>query len=203
MNSAGQSAPMDFNRIINGVIRAARLDRTFFNEVERDTSYTQDSLVVVIAVSVIGALGAFLSALTVGRGFLAAILSFVWAAVWGVIGFYLWVYLVTWVGTRFFKGQGDAGEVQRCLGFAYGPQLLGILQVIPCLGAIASFIGWIWSLVAGFVAIQEALDQDTTNAALTVVISGVIVIVVGLVLASILGVGAAIGGALTGAFSGR
>lgn len=203
MNSAGQSAPLDFNRIINGVIRAAKLDRAFFNEVESDTSYTQDSLVVVIAVSLISAVGAFFSSLFLHRALLAVIGSFLWAAIWGVVGFYLWVYLVTWVGTRFFKGQGDAGEVQRCLGFAYGPQLLGILQVIPCLGALASFIGWIWSMVAGFVAIQEALDQDTTNALLTVVISAIIVIVIGVVIGSILGVGAAIGGALTGAVTGQ
>ncbi|HEX9115348.1 MAG TPA: Yip1 family protein [Anaerolineae bacterium] len=198
MNSAGQAAPMDFNRIVNGVIRAARLDRTFFKEIEGDTSYTQDALVVVIAVSLISAIGAFLGGLLLHHGFLAVILSFIWTAVWGVIGFYLWVYLVTWVGTKFFKGQGDAGEVQRCLGFAYGPQLLGILQVIPCLGALASLIGWVWSMVAGFFAIQEALDQDTTNALLTVVISAVIVFVIGSLIGGILVGGAVLGGALTG-----
>ena len=41
MNNAGpSSSPIDFNRIVNGVIRAARLDRTFFKEIEKDTSYT-------------------------------------------------------------------------------------------------------------------------------------------------------------------
>ena len=35
---------MDFNRIFNGMIRAMRLDKTFFEEVEHDTSYNQDAL---------------------------------------------------------------------------------------------------------------------------------------------------------------
>ena len=102
------------------------------------------------------------------------------------------------VGTSFFKGQGDRGEVQRCLGFAYGPQILGILAVIPCLGTLAAFIGWIWAMVVGFVAVQEALNQDSTNAALTVIISGVIVLVIGTVIAGIIGAAALAGSVLTG-----
>lgn len=199
MNSSGQSSPLDFNRIVNGVIRAAQLDKTFFKQVEKDTSYTQDALVVVVVVSLISALGSFLGGLFAGH-ILQAIGSFIWTAVWGVAAFYLWCFLVSWIGTSFFKGQGDFGEVQRCLGFAYGPQVLGILAVIPCLGWLAGLIGWIWSMVVGFVAVREALDQDNTNAVLTIVISGVIVIILTAIIGGILaGVGLA-GAAVSGAF---
>ena len=53
---------MDFNRIISGMIRAARLDVSFYEEVERDPSYAQDALIVVIIASVAGAIGSFLGA---------------------------------------------------------------------------------------------------------------------------------------------
>ena len=51
---------MDFNRIVNGMIRAMRLDKSFYEEVEHDPSYNQDALGVVILVSVVGAVGSFL-----------------------------------------------------------------------------------------------------------------------------------------------
>jgi hypothetical protein len=178
---------MQTGRIIDGVIRAARLDKSFYAEVEKDTSYSTDALIIVIAVSVLGAVGAFLGTLIGGGGFLRAIGTFIWGVVWGVAAYYLLSFIISWVGTSFFKGQGDMGEVQRCLGFAYAPRLLSILAVIPCIGWIAALAGWIWSAVMGFVAIREALDQDTTNAVLTVVVSFVAVIVIGLVIGGILG----------------
>jgi hypothetical protein len=198
VNSSGQSSPLDFNRIISGVIRAARLDRTFFAEVERDTSYNIDSLAVVVIAALASGIGSFFNKILFGGSFVQSVFSLVWGVVWAIAGFYLWCFLVSWVGKQFFKGQGDWGEVQRCLGFAYGPQVLGILAVIPCVGWLAALAGWIWSMVAGFVAVQEALDQDTTNALLTVVISGVIVLIVGAVIGSILGVGVFVGRSILG-----
>ena len=63
---------MDFNRIISGMIRAARLDVSFYEEVEHDESRTQEALIVVIIASVAGAIGSFLS-LLFGGSFVAAI----------------------------------------------------------------------------------------------------------------------------------
>jgi hypothetical protein len=195
--SSGQSS-IDFGRIVNGVIRVAKLDRTFYREIENDPSYTMDAWVVVIVVSLIGALGAFIGGI-IGGSILRALGTLVWTAVWGVVGFYIWVFLTHWIGTSFFKGQGTTQQLQRCLGFAYGPQILGVLAFIPCLGWIAALAGWILSIVAGYFAVQEALDQDSTNALLTIIISAVIVFVVGAVIAGILAAiglaGAAVGGA--------
>ncbi len=182
-NKAGRTGA---NRIIDGVIRAIKLDKTFYAEVEHDVSYQQDALTIVIVVSIIGAIGAFLGVL-IGRGsFLGAIGTLIWQAVWGVAAFYLLTYLIQWVGTRFFKGQGDVGEVQRCLGFAYAPRILGILAIIPCIGWLAALAGWLWSMVTSYVAVKEALDQDDTNAVLTIVVSFVAVIVVGAIISAIL-----------------
>lgn len=190
---------MDFNRIVAGVIRAARLDKSFYNMVEHDTSYNQDALVVVIVSSLVGALGSFLS-LLFNREIVAALLSFIFGALIAVGSYYLWAYVAQFVGTRFFHGTGDFGEVQRCLGFAYAPRLLNVLSVIPCLGAIAGLVAWIWSIVAGYVAIQEALDLDSTNALLTVVISAVIVFLIAAIITAIFGAIGIMGAAATGAF---
>ncbi len=193
---------MDFNRIINGMIRAARLDKSFYEEVEHDTSYTQDALAVVILVSAIGAFGNFIGQLIAGNGIGAAILGFIAGLLMAVAGYYLWVFIAQYIGTRFFKGTGDFGEVQRAFGFAYAPQVLNILSAIPCVGWLIGIVAWLWSIAAGFVAIRQSLDQDDTNAALTVVVSAIVVFVILAVIGAIfaaLGIGvAAIGGAFRG-----
>lgn len=193
---------MDFNRIINGMIRAARLDKSFYEEVEHDPSYTQDALAVVILVSAIGAFGSFIGQVLAGNGIGAAILAFIAAMLMAVAGYYLWVFIAQYIGTRFFKGTGDFGEVQRAFGFAYAPQVLNILSAIPCVGWLIGIVAWLWSIATGFVAIRQSLDQDDTNAGLTVVVSAIVVFLimalVGTVFAA-LGIGvAAIGGAFRG-----
>jgi hypothetical protein len=196
---------VDFNRIINGMIRAARLDKAFYEEVEHDTSYSQDALVVVILATVAGAFGSFLSALFNGHPG-AAIWNLISGTVTGLISYYVWVFLIQFIGTRFFKGTGDFGEVQRALGFAWAPRVLNIVSFIPFLGGLIGFIAWIWSIATGFVATRQALDQDDTNAALTVIVAAVVALLIGLLIAAIFAaiaaaigiVGAAVGGAFGG-----
>lgn len=192
---------MDFNRILNGMIRAAKLDKEFYEEVEHDPSYSQDALAVVVLVSALGAVGGFLNALFSGASILAALLGLILGLALAVGGYYLWVFVAQYVGTRFFKGTGDFGEVQRAFGFAYAPQALNLLAAIPCVGALVGIVAWLWSIATGFVAVRQSLDQDDTNAALTVIVSAIVVFIVTAVISAIfagLGVGVA---ALTGAFN--
>lgn len=192
---------MDFNRILSGMIRAARLDKAFYEEVEHDQSYSQDALAVVVLVSALGALGGFLNSLFAGAGILAAILGLILGLALAIGGYYLWVFVAQYVGTRFFKGTGDFGEVQRALGFAYAPQALNLLAAIPCVGALVGIVAWLWSIATGFIAVRQSLDQDDTNAALTVIVSAIVVFIVTAVISAIfagLGVGVA---ALTGSFN--
>ncbi len=193
---------MDFNRIIQGMIRAARLDKTFYEEVEHDASYSQDALIVVILASIAGGIGAFLGGL-IARSMVAAIVMFIVQAVLGVLGYYLWAFIAQWVGTKFFKGTGDFGEVSRAVGFAYAPRVLNLLSFIPCVGGLIGFATAIWSIATGFIAIRQSLDQDDTNALLTAIVSGVIVFAIIFVITAIVGVAVGLGAAATGALTGQ
>jgi hypothetical protein len=190
---------MDFNRMINGIIRAIKLDATFYEEVEQDPSYDQESLGVVILASVIGGLGGLISMAMTGK-ILQAILAFIVSVILTLIGFFLWVWVATYIGTRFFKGTGQFDNLKRAMGFAYAPQLLNVLSFIPCLGAIIALIAWVVSVIAGVIAVRQSLNQDNTNAILTVVVSAIVVFavlaVIGAILAAIGIGGAAIAGAL-------
>lgn len=193
---------MDFNRILNGMLRAAKLDKAFYEEVEHDASYSQDALAVVILAALAGGIGSFLGSLFMGSNILTAIGSLIFGVVVAIAAYYVWVFVAQYVGTRFFKGQGDFGEVQRAFGFAYAPQVLNILSFIPCVGWVLPLVTWLWSLATGFVAIRQSLDQDDTNAALTMVVSFLVVLAFSLILGLIGGALGLAGAALTGAFGG-
>jgi hypothetical protein len=189
---------MDLNAMINRVMRAAMLDVAVYEDVEKDTSLTQEALIVVIIVSVASGIGAFLAGL-VGGSPGAAVVGLFFGVIMGVLGYYIWAYLTYWIGTSVFNGTADVGELLRTLGYASGPRVLGILAFIPCLGGLAGLIGGIWALVTGVVAVRQALDFDTSKAVLTVIIGWIVVLVISVLLGTALGVSAAGLGALSGA----
>jgi hypothetical protein len=193
---------MDLAKMFNRVTRAAMLDVGLYEEVEADTSLNQEALIVVVLVSILSGIGGFLqSVLTGDIG--AALLALVVGVVLGVVSYYIWAYVTYFVGTNLFGGTADAGELLRVLGYASGPRVLGVLGFIPCVGGLAGIVGAIWALVAGVIAVREALDFDTTKAVLTVIIGWVIVFAISLVVGLVFGVGAVGLGALGSLFSGR
>jgi hypothetical protein len=192
---------MDFAAMINRVVRAAMLDVDLYEEVEADTSLTQEALMVVILVSIASGVGGFLAGV-IGGDIGAAVLGLILGVVMGVLGYYIWAYVTYFVGTNLFDGTADVGEMLRTLGYASGPRVLGVLAFIPCLGPLAALVGALWALVAGVVAVRQALDFDTGKAILTVIIGWVIVFIITIVVSVVLGAGAAGLGAGLGALRG-
>ncbi len=175
--------------MLSRVMRAAKLDVEFFNEVEADPSLTQEALTVVILVSLIGSIGSFIGGI-MGKGFGPALLALLAALVTGVISYYIWAYVTYFVGTRLFAGIADPGELLRVLGYASGPRALNVFSFIPCLGPVIALAGGVWSLIAGFIGVREALDLDTTKTLITVVIGWVIIMVLTFLVSAVLGLGA-------------
>lgn len=190
---------MDFNAMINRVIRAAMLDVDLYEEVEADTSLTQEALVVIILVSIAGGIGTFLGGL-IGGNIGGALIGLILAVVFGVINYYIWAYVTLFVGTNLFGGTADLGEMLRTLGYASGPRALTILGFIPCVGWLIALVGWIWSLVAAIIAVRQALDFDTTKAVLTGIIGWVIILIITIVISALFGIGVAGLSALSGGF---
>ena len=181
--------------IVSRMIRAAKLDKAFYNEVESDTSLTNEALMVVIIGAVASGVGGLISGIFSGFG--AVITTTIVNVLMVIIGYFIWVYVTHFVGTRFFGGTGDAGELRRTLGYAMAPQVLNILNFIPCVGGLIGLVVWIWTLVAGFIAVREGMDLDNGKAIITVLVGWLIIVVVGLILGAIFGLGAFTISALT------
>jgi hypothetical protein len=175
--------------MIDRMIQAAKLNVDFYNEAERDTSLTQEALLIVILVSIVGGIGSLIGGIIGPQGIARAFLGAVVTIVLGIVNYYIWSYVTLFVGTRLFGGKADAGEMLRTLGYAHTPQLLGLLGFIPCVGLVFVLAGMILSLIAVVLAIREALDFDTVKAIITAIIGWVVVLIINGVVNRILGVG--------------
>ena len=133
------------------------LDIATYEDVEADTTATGQAAVVVAIVAVASAIGG-------ARGGGASIIGGLVAA---LVGWLVWSGVTYLIGTKVFGGTATWGELLRTIGFAQSPGVLLVLGIIPFVGLLVRFAVWIWMLVAGIIAIRQALDFSTGKAVLT------------------------------------
>src|SRR5918996_2707274 len=139
---------------------AALLDVDTYEEVEADRTATGQAAGVVALVAVAQAIG---GAGEGGFGILAGIIS-------ALLGWLLWAGITYLIGAKLLGGTATWGELLRTIGFAQTPGVVHVLGIIPVLGGIIRFGVAIWVLIAGIIAIRQALDVSTGKAILTAVL---------------------------------
>jgi hypothetical protein len=164
--------------IVNKMIRAAKLDIQLYEEVEKDLGATKEAFLVVLIGAVCNGIGS-IEMLGV-KGIITGIIS-------GIIGWLLWSAVIYLIGVKIFKHTSDMGELLRCLGFAYSPNVLSILGIIPGIGIVIRFIASVWVLVAFIVAARQALDCGTGRAILISVLGFAVFVIVFFVFFSFVG----------------
>jgi hypothetical protein len=164
--------------LIDRVIGVFKLDINTFEDIEKDQGATSQAAMVVLLVALLSGLGGAIGGRLTDSGFVGGFLS---AFISVFLGWVLWSAVTYFVGKTLFGGEADMGEMLRVIGFAFAPQLLGI---IPCVGAI---VGAIWSLVAGFFAVRQGLDLDNTKAFFTIGVGLVAYVIIRYVLNLLLG----------------
>lgn len=165
------------------MLRAARLDTTVYEEVERDPNATSQALLVVVIVAVLGG---------IGGGVRLGVLGFVGGIIAAIVAWIVWSLITYLIGTTVFKGTATFGEMLRCIGFAYTPSALRLFAFIPFLGGIIVLVALIWTLFTMIIAIRQALDISTGQAIITAVIAWIINAIIAAILAAI-GLGVAMG----------
>ena len=153
---------------VNRIIRACKLDVSLYEEVEADKSATfQAALVVVLS-----SLAAGVGALSLGAS------SFLTAPILSLISWYIWAYLIYFIGVKFFpepNTKADHGELLRTIGFSSAPGLIRVFGFTPDLMSITFIGAGIWMLVAMIIAVRQALDYQSTWRAIGVVVIGFLV----------------------------
>lgn len=181
-------AEMTRGSLVQRMMGAAMLNVATYEEVEADRTATSQAATVVAIVAVASAIGSW------NAGFGAVIGGLVAA----FIGWLVWSGVTYFVGTRFFGGTADWGELLRTIGFAQSPGVLYVLGIIPILGGLVRFAVMLWILVAGVIAIRQALDFSTGKAVLTAFLGWLALVIVMTVVGIITGGAAMLGGAIAG-----
>jgi hypothetical protein len=145
---------------------AALLNNDTYEEVEADQTATSQAAGVVALVAVAQAIG---GAGEGGAGILAGAIS-------ALLGWLLWAGITYLIGAKLLGGTATWGELLRTLGFAQTPGVLYVLGFIPVLGGIIRFAVAIWVLIAGIIAIRQALDVGTGKAILTAVLGWLVIV---------------------------
>jgi hypothetical protein len=155
---------------------AALLDVGVYEEVEADQTATTQAAIVVAIVAVAQAIGA---AGEGGRGIIGGLLA-------AVVGWLLWAGITYLIGDKVLGGTATWGELLRTIGFAQAPGVFYLLAIIPILGGLVRIVVSIWVLIAGIVAIRQALDFSTGKAVLTAVLGWLAVAIPTMILGWIL-----------------
>jgi hypothetical protein len=81
-------------------------------------------------------------------------------------GYYFWTFTIWQIGKWLRRSSLTYGELLIPIGFAYAPQVLNFLTLIPLLGRPIELVLSAWSLLAVIVAVRQGLDITTLRAAL-------------------------------------
>ena len=151
------------NNFFNRVFRAIKIDVDLYEEVERDKSATLQAGLVVVLSSMAAGVGA----LQLGAS------NFLIAPVLSLISWYVWAYIIYFVGVKLFPDKNtksDHGELLRTIGFSSAPGLIRIFGITPDLMTVTFIGSAFWMLACMVVGVRAALDYKSLWRALGVVI---------------------------------
>ncbi len=174
------------------MLRAAKLEVGLYEEVEADTTATSQAFLAVVLVSLATGIGAGIAGIGT-KGGIGFLLGLIGGLIASISGWLAWSFITYVIGTRIFKGPQTSatwGELLRTIGFSNSPGVLRLFSFIPFLGGLVSFTASVWALIAGVIAVRQALDFSTGRAIGTCIVGWIIyVLIVFLVTALLLGAG--------------
>jgi len=148
------------------MILASRLDVNLYEDVEADTRANGQALTVVVLASIATGIGTGISGLVV-NGAIWLLWGLLIGIVTSIVGWLVWALITYWIGKTIFKGpqtEVTYGQMLRTLGFANSPGVFRIFSFVPFIGGLIAFAATIWVLIAGIIAIRQALDFSTWRA---------------------------------------
>ena len=148
------------------IIRAAKLDASVYEEVEKDPRSMTQAMAVVLLSAVAAGIGS-ISKIGIGGIVIGAMI--------GLIAWYAWAMLTYFIGTKLLpepQTQTNLGELLRTIGFSSSPGLIRMLGLIVGLQRLVFSLSAAWMFVAMVIAVKCALDYKSTWRAVGVCLIG-------------------------------
>jgi hypothetical protein len=151
--------------VLRRAVRAARLDPALYREVALDERATSQALLVVVTVSIVGALGG----VSTDAGLVIA------SVLLAPLAWLLTSVLAQFIGTRVIGAQGAGGwqQVARALGYAHAPAIIGGLVVLPVFGVAVAGLLIVWRIAAMLVAVRASMGVSTGQAVMILLLSAI------------------------------
>ena len=144
---------------------ALSLDANFYENARNTPQTHRIAIRILILASLSHMLGS-LVILLINRADLPIMVLALALDVLSVVGGYLfWTLTIWYIGKWLGRNTLSYGDLVIPIGFAYAPQVLNFLTLIPLLGRVIEVVLSVWSLLATIVAVRQGLDITTNWAA--------------------------------------
>ena len=151
------------NLFVNRIYRSIKIDPQLFDEVQKDKKATIQAAGVVVLSSTAAGVGAI--QLGANSFFLAPALS--------LISWFVWAYIVYFVGVKLFpdiKTKTSHSALLRTIGFSSAPGIIRIFGFNSDLMTVTFIGSAFWMLACMVVAVKQTLSYRSLWKALLVVI---------------------------------
>jgi hypothetical protein len=148
---------------LNRIYRSIKIDPEVFDEVQKDKNATIAAGIVVVLSSLAAGIGA--SHLGAVNFFLAPVLS--------VVTWFIWAYIVYFVGVKLFpdlKTKTTHSALLRSIGFSCAPGMIRVFGFNEDLMTVTFIGSAFWMLACMVVAVKQTLNYKSLPKALGVVI---------------------------------
>ena len=158
----------DFQKEFMNAIEILKLNEKKMMEIAtRKTTATAAFLFVLIGV-VSTSLGTYLMFPSMWRPSISFLIVNILVS---LVAFFIGVFVIDFVASKFFNGKGNFGQLFRVMGYAYVLMIPYILlAVIPSLVAILGLVLGIWMLIVVFKTISVVKKLNPTNTVFTLLI---------------------------------
>lgn len=141
---------------------ALSLDANFYENAPNDSITNRVAQTIVILAAISHAIGSWVVFIINWTAISILPLALLVDALSIVAGCYFWTLTIWWIGKWFRLNPPSYRELLIPIGFAYAPQVLNFLTLIPLLGEPIELVLSVWSLLAVIVAVRQGLDINTT-----------------------------------------
>ncbi len=144
---------------------ALALDANFYENAHNTLKTRRIATTIVLLAALSHAIGSALI-LIINRASVPILMAALLIDLASVVGgYYFWTATIWKIGQWLRPNSVAYGDLLSPIGFAYAPQALNFLTLVPLLGRPIELLLSVWSLLAVIVAVRQGLDITTRWAA--------------------------------------